>query len=57
MAEVPRFTSGSQTSSDFGAAALSALNRSGRTQLRLRFASNQTSTRYLWIGSGCAGHA
>ena len=52
VAEVPRFTSGSQDSSAFSTAALASLNRSGRTQLRLRFEGNQSSTRYLWVGSG-----
>jgi hypothetical protein len=51
VAEVPRFTSGTQDSAGFSAAAQAAINRNGRTQLRLRFASNQTATRYLWIGS------
>ncbi|WP_395794775.1 PHB depolymerase family esterase [Aquimonas sp.] len=52
VAEVPRFTSGTQDSTPFASTALSAINRSGRTQLRLRFESNPTATRYLWIGSG-----
>ncbi len=51
VAEVPRFTSGTQDSAGFSTAAHSAINRNGRTQLRLRFASNQTALRYLWIGS------
>lgn len=52
VAEVPRFTSGAQDSAAFSTAALASINRSGRTQLRLRFEGNQSSTRYLWVGSG-----
>lgn len=51
VAEVPRFTAGSQDSGNFSTAALAAINRSGRTQLRLRFASSQASTAYVWVGS------
>ena len=46
------FTGGTQTSAPFAASGLAAINRSGRTQLRLRFANNQTATHYLWIGNG-----
>lgn len=52
VAEVPKFTSGTQNSTPFDAAGLGAVNRSGHTQIRLRFEANQTATRYLWIGSG-----
>jgi poly(hydroxyalkanoate) depolymerase family esterase len=52
IAEVPKFTSGTQNSAPFNAAGLAAINRTGRTQLRLRFEANQTATRYLWVGSG-----
>lgn len=52
IAEVARFTQGTQDSGTFPAAALAAINRTGRTQLRLRFEGQQTATRYLWIGSG-----
>lgn len=52
VAQLNAFTGGTQTSSLFSAAGLSAINRGGRTQLRLRFSANQTATHYLWIGSG-----
>lgn len=52
VAQLNAFTGGAQTSSLFSAAGLSAINRGGRTQLRLRFSANQTATHYLWIGSG-----
>lgn len=51
IAQLLPFTGGTQTSTLFAAPGLSAIHRSGRTQLRLRFASNQTATNYLWIGN------
>lgn len=51
-AEVQAFSGGTQESTGFNAAGLAALAVDGRTQLRLRFADNPTSTRYMWIGSG-----
>jgi poly(hydroxyalkanoate) depolymerase family esterase len=52
VADIPPFTGGTRTSALFSAAGLAAVNRSGRTQLRLRFASDQSATHYLWIGNG-----
>lgn len=52
VAQLNAFTGGTQTSSLFSAAGVSAVNRTGRTQLRLRFGANQTATHYLWIGNG-----
>lgn len=52
VAQLLPFTGGTRTSNLFSAAGLGAVNRNGRTQLRLRFASNQTSTSYLWIDKG-----
>ncbi|MBX3698324.1 MAG: PHB depolymerase family esterase [Dokdonella sp.] len=52
IANIVQFGSGTQTSSPFSAAGLMAINKSGRTQLRLRFAQNQTSTNYVWIQNG-----
>ncbi|KRD79427.1 PHB depolymerase family esterase [Lysobacter sp. Root983] len=52
VAQLPPFTGGSQTSTAFDAAGLAAINRGGRTQLRLRYASPQTATNYLWIDRG-----
>ncbi|MFG2644989.1 poly(3-hydroxybutyrate) depolymerase [Streptomyces sp. NPDC048370] len=43
------FSSGSATSTDLSAAALAALDRSGTTQVRLRFESAPTSTAYLFV--------
>jgi len=51
-AQIPAFTGGSQSSSVFSAAGLAAINAAGRTQLRLRFATNQSATNYLWIDKG-----
>lgn len=52
VADVVKFTSGSQTSSAFSAAGLSAVNRTGKTQVRLRFTGTQASTRYLFLTEG-----
>jgi poly(hydroxyalkanoate) depolymerase family esterase len=52
VAEIPPFSGGTRTSTLFSATGLAAVNRSGRTQLRLRFAADQTATHYLWIGNG-----
>lgn len=52
VAQLLPFSGGTQTSTPFAAPGLTAINRSGRTQLRLRFAGNQTATHYLWVGNG-----
>lgn len=52
VAQIPTFSGGTQTSTLFTTAGLGAINRTGRTQLRLRFAADQTATHYLWIGNG-----
>lgn len=52
MAQLLSFTGGSQTSNLFSTAGLGAINILGRTQLRLRFSSNQIATNYLWIDHG-----
>jgi poly(hydroxyalkanoate) depolymerase family esterase len=52
VAQLLNFSGGSQTSNAFASAGLSAINRGGRTQLRLRFSDNPTSTNYLWIDKG-----
>ncbi|SFK67843.1 extracellular catalytic domain type 1 short-chain-length polyhydroxyalkanoate depolymerase [Lysobacter sp. cf310] len=54
VAQLPPFTGGSQASTAFDAAGLAAINRGGRTQLRLRYASPQTATNYLWIDRGAS---
>ncbi|MFD4240308.1 poly(3-hydroxybutyrate) depolymerase [Streptomyces sp. NPDC058525] len=48
-ADIGPFTSGSKASGDLSAAGLSAVNRSGRTQVRLRFEQNQPGTAYLFV--------
>lgn len=52
VAQLLSFTGGNQTSNLFAASGLAAINKTGRTQLRLRFANNQTTTNYLWIDKG-----
>ena len=52
VAQLLPFTGGTRTSNLFSAAGLGAVNRNGRTQVRLRFTGNQTSTSYLWIDKG-----
>lgn len=52
VAQLLSFAGGNQTSNLFVASGLAAINKTGRTQLRLRFASNQTSTNYIWIDKG-----
>lgn len=52
IAQLLPFSGGTQTSTPFSAPGLAAINRSGRTQLKLRFANPQTATHYLWIGNG-----
>jgi poly(hydroxyalkanoate) depolymerase family esterase len=52
VAQLLSFSGGSQTSNAFASSGLSAINRGGRTQLRLRFSGNPTSTNYLWIDKG-----
>jgi len=54
VAELARFSGGSQTSTVFSAAGLNALNRGGRTQLRLRFEQAPGATHYLWIDHGAS---
>ena len=54
VAQLLAFTGGSQSSNAFNAAGLSAINRTGRTQLRLRFTADQTATHYVWIDRGAS---
>jgi poly(hydroxyalkanoate) depolymerase family esterase len=54
VAQLLSFSGGSQTSNIFSSGGLSAINRSGRTQLRLRFSGNPTATNYLWIDKGAS---
>lgn len=52
VAELLRFTGGAQTSTLFSTSGVAGINKTGRTQLRLRFEGNQTATNYLWIDKG-----
>lgn len=54
VATVAAFSSGTRQSSGFSGAGLSAVNRTGRTQLRLRFAQNQAATNYIFLQQGAA---
>lgn len=52
-AALVRFGTGvSQSSSDLSAAGLAAINTTGRTQVKLRFALNPTSTAYVLLKEG-----
>ncbi|SFV26962.1 esterase, PHB depolymerase family [Pseudoxanthomonas sp. YR558] len=51
-AQVPAFSGGNQTSTVFDTVGRAAINRTGRTQLRLRFNANPAATHYLWIDRG-----
>lgn len=53
-ATIAAFTTGTRASSGFSAAGLGAINKTGRTQLRLRFSQNQTATNYVFIGEGAS---
>ncbi|MFJ6567477.1 PHB depolymerase family esterase [Streptomyces sp. NPDC091292] len=48
-ADIPSFTSGSRNSGDLSSAGLAAIDRTGTTQLRLRFGADQTSAAYLFV--------
>ena len=52
VASIVRFTAGTQNSSSFTGAGIAAISKTARTQARLRFTSNPSSTQYVWIGSG-----
>ncbi|MBI1891188.1 MAG: fibronectin type III domain-containing protein [Burkholderiales bacterium] len=52
VATVAKWTSGTKQSSDFDSNGLAAINKTGKTQVRLRFTSNQTSMNYIQITDG-----
>lgn len=52
VGSIVRFTAGTQSSSAFNAAGLTAISKTQRTQARLRFSQSQAATYYVWIGSG-----
>lgn len=47
-----KWASGTTNSTEFGAAGLSAINKTGTTQLKLRFSLNQTAMNYIFIDNG-----
>lgn len=53
-ANIVKLTAGTQNSSNFDSAGLSSIDKTGTTQLRLRFADDQTSTNYVWLGNGAS---
>jgi poly(hydroxyalkanoate) depolymerase family esterase len=52
VANLIKFTAGSQSSTDFNAAGLAAINKTGKTQARLLFAQNPAGTSYLFVTEG-----
>ena len=52
VGELIKFTTGSQSSTDFNAAGLAAINKLGLTQARVRFAQNPVNMRYLFFTEG-----
>jgi poly(hydroxyalkanoate) depolymerase family esterase len=52
VAELIKFTTGAQSSTDFNAAGLAAINKMGKTQARLQFSKNQSGTTYLFLTEG-----
>lgn len=52
VASIAKFTSGTKNSTNFSSAGLSAINRTGRTQLKLRFSLNPSSTHYAFFKEG-----
>lgn len=52
VAGIAKFTLGSANSADFSSAGLLAINKTGKTQLRLRFTQNQAVTAYLFVQDG-----
>ncbi|MFP2926236.1 PHB depolymerase family esterase [Pyxidicoccus sp. 3LG] len=54
VANIDRFTAGTKASADFSSAGRSAINVTGKTQLRLGFTGNQASTAYVFIRDGAS---
>ena len=52
VANVLKWTTGSTSSTDFNASGLGAINKTGTTQLKLRFTQNQAATHYVFVGHG-----
>ncbi|MBI1891888.1 MAG: hypothetical protein HYS18_14675 [Burkholderiales bacterium] len=54
VATIDKFTFGTKASAPFSAAGISALNKTGKTQIKLRFSSDQSSTNYIGISKGAS---
>ena len=52
VADIIKFTTGAQSSTDFNSSGLSAINKTGKTQARLRFSKNHAGTAYLFLTEG-----
>jgi len=52
VAGIAKFSLGSANSADFSSAGLLSINKTGKTQLRLRFTQNQAVTAYLFVQDG-----
>ena len=52
VATIAKFTSGTQQSGDFNSDGIAAISKTGKTQVRLRFDSHQTSTAYIGMTQG-----
>ncbi|KFE67540.1 Flagellar hook-length control protein FliK [Hyalangium minutum] len=52
VASIAQFSTGSKTSSDFSSAGLSSINSTGRTQLKLRFSVDPSTTQYAFFTEG-----
>jgi poly(hydroxyalkanoate) depolymerase family esterase len=54
VASIAKFTAGTTSSADFSGAGLLAINKTGKTQLRLRFSLDQAVTAYLFVNDGAS---
>lgn len=52
VANIAKWTSGSTSSANFSSVGLGAINKTGTTQLKLRFSANQTAMNYIFVGHG-----
>ncbi|WP_224367984.1 extracellular catalytic domain type 1 short-chain-length polyhydroxyalkanoate depolymerase [Hyalangium versicolor] len=52
VANLIKFTSGAQSSTDFNASGLAAINKTGKTQARVLFDQNPAGTSYLFLTEG-----
>lgn len=58
VASIPQFSSGSKNSGDFSAAGIGQINKTGTTQLKLRFSQFQTLLYYVTVyGGGSSNRA